>query len=63
MLEREGQVIPVEVKSGWVTKNQSLQKFKEKYDIPYGIILSARNLSIEKDTHRLPLYFSGTLGH
>lgn len=58
----DGQVIPIEVKSGWATHAKSLQIFAEKYHSPFRVIFSAKNLSnINKTTvtHRYPLYMAG----
>lgn len=59
--EREGLVLPVEVKSGWVTQSKSLGVFARKYNPPYRTILSANNVSvdIENKVHRYPLYLAG----
>ncbi len=55
-----GKIIPVEVKSGWVTKSKSLKVFAERYLPPYRCIFSARNLAINEDrTLRCyPLYLA-----
>lgn len=54
-------VIPIEVKSGWVTRNKSLQKFADKYRPPYCVIMSANNLMIDalQAWHCYPLYLAG----
>ncbi len=53
-------IIPVEVKSGWLTRAKSLQSFIERYQPHYSIILSARNYSLDCDrrTHYVPLYLA-----
>jgi len=58
--EVEGEILPVEIKSGWVTKSKSLNKFSEKYKVPYRTIMSANNLHIDKKNklHRYPLYLA-----
>ncbi len=59
----DGAIIPIEVKSGTVTKAQSLQKFSEKYHPPYRIILSAKPLYASGGVTRYyPLYLAGRLG-
>jgi len=60
IVESEGEVLPIEVKSGWVTKTKSLNNFAEKYQVPYRTILSANNLYIDKrhSLHRYPLYLT-----
>lgn len=55
----DGQAIPIEVKSGWVTHAKSAQIFAEKYHSPYRIIYSGKNLSYNPTVHRLPLYLAG----
>jgi len=55
-----GDVIPIEVKSGGVTKAQSLQKFVEKYRPPYRVICSANKLHVDNThtVHKYPLYLA-----
>jgi len=59
--EIDGQAIPIEIKSGWVNKAKSIQIFANKYVPPYRVIMSARNLTIDKGRkiHRYPLYTAG----
>lgn len=54
-------ILPVEVKSGWVTRNQSLNKYAEKYHPPYRTAFSAKTLHIDLTHayHQYPLYFAG----
>lgn len=56
----ENQVIPIEVKSGWVTRNQSLNKYAAKYHPPYRVTFSARSLHIDLENHyhNYPLYMA-----
>jgi hypothetical protein len=58
--EVKGEVLPVEVKSGWVTQSKSLKVFSEKYKPRYQTIMSARNLNINHSnrTHNYPLYLA-----
>jgi predicted AAA+ superfamily ATPase len=51
-------IIPIEVKAGRVTRNQSLNKYAEKYHPPYRAVLSARSLNIDNlhEYHQYPLY-------
>ncbi len=58
--EIDGAIIPVEVKSGWVTQAKSLKVFRERYNPPYSFIFSAKNLSINdtKDLIRSPHYLA-----
>lgn len=56
-------VIPVEVKSGWVTQAKSLQVFAKKYQPPYQVILSGKplNIDLRSDTRMIPLYLAELL--
>ncbi len=59
----EGNVIPIEIKSGWVTRAKSLGVFSRKYNPPYRVVMSARHMERSEDkTHlRYPLYLAGRL--
>ncbi len=59
--EVDGEVLPVEVKSGWVTQAKSLKVFTQKYSPIYRTIMSAHNLNIDfhNRVHRYPLYMAG----
>lgn len=59
--ENDGAVIPVEIKSGWVTKSKSMRAFAEKYRPARRAIFSAKPLSIDRQSglHRYPLYMAG----
>jgi hypothetical protein len=61
LLEREGEVVPVEVKSGWVTQSKSLKVYMERYRPPRAYILSANNISRRNIVCYLPLYAAGRL--
>src|SRR3990167_84843 len=56
----EKDIIPIEVKSGWVTRNESLNKYAEKYQPPYRAVFSAQSLHIDlvNHYHRYPLYMA-----
>lgn len=58
--EVDGVVIPIEVKSGWVTQAKSLGVFSRKYAPPYCAVFSARNLARRGDSakHNYPLYLA-----
>lgn len=58
--ELDGTIIPVEVKSGWVTQAKSLKVFNERYHPPYSVIFSANNSSLNeaKNLIRLPHYLA-----
>ena len=56
--EVDGSVIPVEVKSGWVTQAKSLKVFCDKYHPPYSVVLSGHNMGydLRMRKHYYPLY-------
>ena len=58
--EIDGKIIPIEIKSGWVTQAKSLNVFAGKYSPVYRVIMSARNLNIneERNVHSYPLYLA-----
>jgi uncharacterized protein len=58
--EVDGVVLPVEVKSGWVTQAKSLKVFAEKYKPPYRTVMSANKPYFDNrnNIHRYPLYFA-----
>lgn len=60
-----GNVIPIEVKSGWITKAKSLAVFSEKYQPTYRIIYSAKNLYCDQQlrTHYYPIYMAEDWPH
>ena len=53
-------ILPIEVKSGGVRHNQSLNKYSEKYNPPYRTVFSARKLNIDEvhHFHQYPLYMA-----
>jgi len=53
-------ILPIEVKSGWVTKANSLGAFAKKYHPLYRTIMSAKNLRIDKKIglYGYPLYLA-----
>jgi len=56
----DGAVIPIEIKSGWVTQAKSLRVFADKYHPPYGAVFSGRNLGADPrpGRHYYPLYLA-----
>jgi len=58
--EVNGDVFPVEIKSGWVTQAKSLKVFAQKYSPEYRTIFSANNLFIDSvnKIYRYPLYLA-----
>lgn len=56
VIQREGQLIPVEVKSADNTKAKSLRVYMNTYKPAYVIKLSAKNFAFEDDKKIVPLY-------
>ena len=63
LCETGGCIIPIEVKSGWVTQAKSLKVFCGKYHPPYCAVLSARvlNASPGRRKRYYPLYLAARL--
>jgi predicted AAA+ superfamily ATPase len=61
LTEVDGKVVPIEVKSGGITKAKSLKVFSEKYKPPYQVIFSGKPPSAEQaaGAHYYPLYLAG----
>lgn len=61
--EINGDVLPVEIKSGWVTQAKSIKVFAQKYHPRCRVILSANNLSLDSSNkvYRYPLYLASRL--
>ena len=56
IIQRNGQIIPIEVKSADNTKAKSLKIYMEKYKPAYAIKLSAKNFGFEDGKKTVPLY-------
>ena len=56
IIQREGQLIPVEVKSADNTRAKSLRVYMNTYKPAYAIKLSAKNFAFENDKKIVPLY-------
>lgn len=56
VIQREGQLIPVEVKSADNTRAKSLRVYMDTYKPAYAIKLSARNFGFEDGKKTVPLY-------
>lgn len=61
LLELDGKVVPIEVKSGFTTNIKSLKMFTEKYKPGYQIIFSGRPFEIRGLSHYYPLYIAGKI--
>ncbi|MBL7072712.1 MAG: ATP-binding protein [Candidatus Omnitrophica bacterium] len=59
--EINGEILPIEIKSGGVTQAKSIKVFARKYKSKYRTIFSANNLFIDpiNKVHRYPLYLVG----
>ena len=56
VIQREGKLIPVEVKSADNTRAKSLKVYMETYRPAYAIKLSAKNFGFEDGKKTVPLY-------
>lgn len=56
VIQREGQLIPIEVKSADNTKAKSLKVYMETYKPPYAIKLSSKNFGYSEGKKIVPLY-------
>jgi predicted AAA+ superfamily ATPase len=56
VLQKDGAVIPLEVKAGTNTKSRSLSVFAGKYHPPWSIRVSAKNFGFENGIKSVPLY-------
>jgi hypothetical protein len=56
IIQREGKLIPIEVKSADNTKAKSLKVYMETYKPDYAIKLSAKNFGFEDGKKTVPLY-------
>ncbi|WP_296561483.1 ATP-binding protein [uncultured Acetobacterium sp.] len=61
--DRQGNVIPLEVKSADNVKAKSLKLFMSLYQPPYGIRVSAKNFGFENNIKSIPLYGVFCLTH
>ncbi len=60
LLEIDGRVVPVEVKSGHVTQAKSLTSFAARYTPAHSVVFSGRNAGTDEQLarHYYPLYFA-----
>ncbi len=56
VIQIDGQLIPIEVKSADNTRAKSLRVYMEKYKPAYAIKLSAKNFGFEDGKKIVPLY-------
>lgn len=60
VIDLDGEIYPIEVKSGTVTKSQSLYIFAKKYQHKYLSLMSAQkpNLKLDQELQKYPLYLA-----
>ena len=56
IIQREGEIIPIEVKAADNTRAKSLKLFREMYKPAYAIKLSSKNFGFEDGNKTVPLY-------
>lgn len=56
LLKIDGDIIPVEVKSGRRTNSKSLNEYVAKYNPKYSIRISSKNFGFENNIKSIPLY-------
>ena len=56
IIQRDGQLIPIEVKSADNTKAKSLRVYMDAYKPAYAIKLSSKNFGMEDNKKIVPLY-------
>lgn len=56
VIQREGKLIPIEVKSADNTRAKSLKVYMDTYEPDYAIKLSAKNFAFEDRKKIVPLY-------
>jgi uncharacterized protein len=61
LIEHDGNIIPLEVKSVIRTQAKSLRVYKEKYNPRLAIKLSSKNLRLEKNHLNAPVYMATLL--
>jgi len=56
LIQKQGEIIPIEVKANLHSKSKSLDVFKLTYKPKYSIRISGRNFGYENDIKSIPLY-------
>lgn len=56
LIKIDGDIIPVEVKSGRRTNSKSLNEYINKYNPKYSIRISSKNFGLENNIKSIPLY-------
>jgi predicted AAA+ superfamily ATPase len=53
---KQGDVVPIEVKSADNVRSKSLQQFVSRYTPPFSLRISAKNFGFENNIKSIPLY-------
>jgi len=61
LIEADNQIVPVEVKSGHITKSKSLKVYEERYQPKYSFVLSGNNIRLSEHRSYIPIYAIGHL--
>jgi predicted AAA+ superfamily ATPase len=61
LIQHNGEIIPLEVKSAKHTKSQSLKVYMEKYNPAHTIRTSLKNYGVENNLYSIPLYLISEL--
>ena len=56
LIKIDGDIIPIEVKSGRRTNSKSLNEYRTKYNPKYSIRISSKNFGFENNIKSVPLY-------
>ena len=56
LIQREGSILPIEVKSGAHTKAKRLEAYQKSFHPAYSIKRSTRNFGLENGQKSVPLY-------
>ena len=56
MIQKNADIIPIEVKTSIHTKSRSLDLYMKKYEPKYSIRISEKNFGIENNIKSVPLY-------
>ena len=56
LIKIDGDIIPIEVKSGRRTNSKSLNEYIKKYNPNYSIRISSKNFGFENNIKAVPLY-------
>jgi len=61
LIETDNQIVPVEVKSGYITKSKSLRVYEERYQSKRSFVLSGNNIRHSERRLYIPIYAIGHL--